>query len=273
MDKYDNIEKSQLISHLKIRNTRRYKGVVAFLLVSLSTIFVIILSTVTTNSADASPSNSNVAIDAGSSDMHKYSLQGSDVPLFIEGTSLTASFCKTSCKSPCSTFPSVYGELCCDWSISSDGQLCALNISPAGICTCGAPPDASDVISDPTRTHPVPAPFPASAPLPVPKKPEQDSTPVSHPTAVPVNNAQHGFQPFPTMAWIPFPEFPKWNPYPTMAWLPFNPIKVPENGTPCKKECKHACGWSQSNGESVCCETSPSGGCDMTQINGECFCG
>eukprot|EP01041_Mallomonas_annulata_P011934 gene11934-25007_t len=189
-------------------------------------------------------------------------LQGSGEPLFIDGAQLKSSFCKISCSSPCSKFPSVYGELCCEWSQSSSGHVCALSISSGGICTCGAPMDSSVLPvpvdpfkppSNPVNPVPVPVPQPAAAPSPASTQ------------GAPAPGSNSGFHPFPTMSW-------NWNPYPTMAWLPFNPINIPENGTPCKRMCKHPCGWSQSNGESLCCETS-NGGCDMAQINGQCYCG
>ena len=63
---------------------------------------------------------------------------------------------------------------------------------------------------------------------------------------------------FPPSSWLPFP--------------PFEPIKVPDTATPCKTHCEHACGWSQSNGVSLCCEPDAQGQCGMGQKNGKCYC-
>jgi hypothetical protein len=35
---------------------------------------------------------------------------------FMGGEEIKATFCKTSCTSQCSSYSSVYGPLCCDWS-------------------------------------------------------------------------------------------------------------------------------------------------------------
>ena len=44
------------------------------------------------------------------------------------------------------------------------------------------------------------------------------------------------------------------------GWKPIEPIKVPENSTPCKRKCENACGYSNNK----CCEPSPSGNCIPT---------
>jgi hypothetical protein len=55
-----------------------------------------------------------------------------------------------------------------------------------------------------------------------------------------------------------------WEPF-----RPFKPIKIPEHSVPCKAHCENACGYS--NG--MCCDYSASGDCDMTTIDGKCYCG
>ena len=55
-----------------------------------------------------------------------------------------------------------------------------------------------------------------------------------------------------------------WEPF-----KPFKPIKIPEHSTPCKAHCENACGYS--NG--MCCDYSAKGNCDMTEIDGKCYCG
>ena len=140
--------------------------------------------------------------------------------------------CKSSCQDPCDWGWSYGQSVCCEMTASGVCGLAQIN----GLCYC-------------TLDHVVPpvlVPVPASAPAPSPSPSEVESA-------------------------------SSWNPFPTMAWLQFNPIKfnpihVPDNATPCKRSCVHPCGWSQSNGESFCCETSPSG-CSMTTMNGACYCG
>mmetsp|Transcript_33353 Transcript_33353/g.33973 ORF Transcript_33353/g.33973 Transcript_33353/m.33973 type:complete len:268 (+) Transcript_33353:125-928(+) len=180
---------------------------------------------------------------------------GSSSDGFLGGAHMDASYCKTSCTSPCSKFPSVYGELCCEWSHSAAGTTCALSVSETGICTCGTPSDSSPVDvpgSGGSPTGPVPAPKPVAGPAP---SPQQGS----------------GFHPWPTIGFHPWPTM-GFHPFPTMAWLPFNPIEVPDGAKECKLHCDNPCGWSQNNGESRCCESSSSG-CGMTTINGKCYCG
>lgn len=63
-----------------------------------------------------------------------------------------------------------------------------------------------------------------------------------------------------------------WEPMPWMPWKPIKPIKVPDDAEKCQKHCDHPCGWSQSNGKSLCCETKPGKSCSMTQVNGDCYC-
>ena len=56
------------------------------------------------------------------------------------------------------------------------------------------------------------------------------------------------------------------------GWIPFKPlkpIKIPKNSVPCKSHCDNPCG--ESNG--MCCEYTKTGNCDMTEIDGKCYCG
>lgn len=173
---------------------------------------------------------------------------------------LKSSFCKTSCTNPCAKFPSMYGELCCNWTPApGGGAVCALGVTASGTCTCGTYDDSSSIV--------IPALPPAPVPVPAPKPPVSPPTPVEQHHPTPGNDGGF-FHPFPTMKWEPI----VFNPFPTMAWLPFNPIGIPEGATLCKKSCQHPCSQSQSNGESFCCEATASGSCSTTQINGQCYC-
>lgn len=159
---------------------------------------------------------------------------------FMGGASLSSSFCKTSCKSACSKFPSVYGELCCEWSPLSDGgTFCGMSIDHLGTCNCGGYATQSSLQVD--NEEKLPAQYPS-------KSSDFSST---------------DFRPFPVMDFHPFP---------TMAWLPFDPIVEPNQGTPCKSSCKNPCSQSMSNGVSYCCERNDHGTCGTTQVNGKCWC-
>lgn len=196
----------------------------------------------------------------GSSQSPMSSPQNDGDSLFLSGDQIVTSYCKTSCSSPCSSYPSEYGELCCEWSQSPSGnKICALSMSDKGVCTCGIASKMTTAAGIYMKPLPNASPSPASS--------QGDSpTPGLMGAAYPYSNNQNLYHPNPTIQW-------NWNPYPTMSWLPFNPITAPENGTPCKRMCRRPCGWMQLNGESFCCETSFSGGCDMAQINGQCYCG
>ena len=108
-------------------------------------------------------------------------------------------------------------------------------------------------------------PSKSSSPTPNQPLPIPELRSVMYPAPAPAisSSNSNGFHPNPTWSW---------NPYPTIAWLPINPINIPDNSTPCKRFCRHPCGWGWSMGESVCCEASANGGCDMVQINGYCYC-
>ena len=131
----------------------------------------------------------------------------------------------------------MYGPLCCDWIVSSDGaKTCSQTISAGNVCTCSG--------NAPVQSVPVPIPAPVPEPKPSnsEKKKKDDD-----------------------FFWEPMPDMP--------GWLPFNPIDVPKDGTPCKKHCDNACGWSQSNGDALCCDPNPkTGACGQAQINGKCYC-
>ena len=143
-------------------------------------------------------------------------------------------YCKVSCSDPCSTFPSVYGNLCCEWTHDADGgKSCGLHVTKENVCAC-------DGISVPAADHdsgPVPVMVPAREPAE--KKPKKND----------------GWEPMP---WLPF--------------KPFKPISVPDDAEECKQHCDNPCSWSQSNGITYCCETVPGKSCSTTQINGKCFC-
>lgn len=175
------------------------------------------------------------------------------------------SYCKVQCSNPCSKFPSLYGDLCCDWSsLPGGGQVCAQMINKEGVCTCG-------IAAGSPGTPAPPAPGPAPAPVPVPVSKEPDvPMPSLYPTPAPVKN-KGGFEPFPTMQWWPFPKM-DFHPYPTMAWIPFQPIGIPPDATPCKRSCDHACGQTMINGETYCCEPNAHGGCGTTTVDGKCYC-
>mmetsp|Transcript_7770 Transcript_7770/g.7842 ORF Transcript_7770/g.7842 Transcript_7770/m.7842 type:complete len:268 (-) Transcript_7770:214-1017(-) len=173
---------------------------------------------------------------------------------FMGGEEIQATFCKTSCTSQCSSYSSVYGPLCCDWSEGNDGtKFCAQSISKEGACECGV---------SSTGTSP-------SGPG-GPNKPQPSGTPARKPAPAPHDDG--GFHPFPTMAWMPFDDDQGkkggggggFEPF-----KPFKPIKVPKNSTPCKEVCDNPCG--QSDGR--CCDYTPKGNCDMTTIDGKCYCG
>jgi len=184
--------------------------------------------------------------------------------------SLKLSFCQTSCTDSCSTYMSVYGQLCCNWAEHQTGERsCTLRVEDDGICTCGVPHNVNAINSgiyeqESDKTDNVPAAEPS-----VMLKSTQtsggntESSPTTNSNSIPIGGG--GYHPYPTMSW-------NWNPYPTMAWIPFNPITIPSSSTPCKHYCRHPCGWSSYYGESLCCETSQNGGCDMAQINGQCYC-
>lgn len=112
----------------------------------------------------------------------KAEMMGSVNDGWMAGDKVEASYCKTSCTSQCSSYFSVYGPLCCDWSEGNDGtKFCAQSVSKEGKCECGV----SSVDSQ--------APAPSKAKIP-------------HPTHAPAQ-APHddgGFHPFPTMAWMPW---------------------------------------------------------------------
>jgi len=164
--------------------------------------------------------------------------------------SASNSYCKISCSNSCAEYQSVYGKLCCDWTLSSDGsKTCSQTINKDGACLCGnadtpSSGDASPgkiVVAPPTES-------PKSGPAPSPAGKQHQ-----HRHDDDWNNDW-----FPPSSWLPFP--------------PFEPIKVPDNATPCKAHCDHPCGWSQSDGVSLCCEPSRSGQCSMSQSNGKCYC-
>lgn len=147
-------------------------------------------------------------------------------------------YCKVQCSDPCSLFPSVYGNLCCEWSHGPDGgKSCGLHVTKDNVCACDAPA-SSGGDEKPHPSEPVAEP----APAPTEKKPKNHG----------------GWEPMP---WLPFEPF-----------KPFKPIKVPDDAEPCKQQCDNPCSWSQSNGVSYCCETVPGKACSSTQINGQCFC-
>ena len=43
-------------------------------------------------------------------------MQSSNETAWMEGSTISSSYCKTSCTSQCSSYFSVYGPLCCDWA-------------------------------------------------------------------------------------------------------------------------------------------------------------
>lgn len=143
-------------------------------------------------------------------------------------------YCKVSCSDPCSTFPSVYGNLCCDWNHGSDGgKSCGLHISKDNVCACGGVTE-----SDKDNSEPVPVMSPVREPSEKKEKKKND-----------------GWEPMP---WLPF--------------KPFKPISVPDDAEECKQHCDNPCSWSQSNGITYCCEAVPGKSCSTTQVNGKCYC-
>lgn len=158
-------------------------------------------------------------------------------------------FCKTSCENACASFPSVYGNLCCEWTLSEEGdKSCQQKITKEGACLCG-----NEGATVPSTADGTPASVPAKIPVEVkktlaPKEKRKD------------DDWDSGWAPF--GGWEPMP-----------GWTPFKPIKVPEGATECKKQCDHPCGWSQSDGHRVCCEKETDKDCSVTQINGKCYCG
>jgi len=148
-------------------------------------------------------------------------------------------YCKVSCSDPCSTFPSVYGNLCCEWTHDADGgKSCGLHVTKENVCACdGVVPKDHD--SGSISSEPVPVMVPAREPTE--KKPKKKN--------------DDGWEPMP---WLPF--------------KPFKPISIPDDAEECKQHCDNPCSWSQSNGVTYCCEIVPGKSCSTTQINGKCFC-
>lgn len=166
--------------------------------------------------------------------------------------SLETSFCKTKCESSCAVYPSMYGPLCCDWSPGiSGGKICAQSIQTDGTCVCGG---AGDIPAAPTEAGtPAPKPKPAETHRPSRAKKNDDfwddkAWSDDFWTGGKGGNGGGGG------GW---------------GWKPIEPIKVPENSTPCKRKCDNPCGYSNSK----CCEPSPSGSCDITTVNDKCYCG
>ena len=140
---------------------------------------------------------------------------------------------------------SVYGELCCEWSQSSEGsKSCDQRISKDHVCMCGSASSASDssLPSEPVRE---PVLSPVQSPTEKKKKDHKSS-------------GDDNWEPMP---WLPFEPF-----------KPFKPIKVPDDAPECKTHCDNPCSWSQSNGQSYCCETVSGRSCSSTQVNGKCYC-
>jgi len=167
---------------------------------------------------------------------------------FLDGAALKSTFCKTSCNSPCSTVPSVYGELCCDWTkISTGDQVCAQSVSASGVCTCGVPEGSS-----------------VRPPVPV-KAPTQKTTAAAPtPGFQPFGFQPFGFQPF-GGGFQPFGFQP-------FGFTPISPIRVPDGATPCKSMCFNPCSSSEQNGVYTCCEATASGSCGTAQVDGKCYC-
>lgn len=221
------------------------------------------------------------SLNDGEGDVSSATIEKANIPLFITETPLLKSFCKTSCVSPCSKYSSAYGDLCCDWSFPSSGsKSCALSVSSTGICTCGTQSEMTFVSPVPS---PVVFPIPAIVKLEAGTDKSDQTAAAGLPVPAPLPVGGPGkpspslgtmrsedFHPFPTMAWIPF------HPFPTMAWLPFKPIQGPGSGggggVPCKTQCANPCGWSVTNGNAFCCESTEHG-CSMSTSNGQCFCG
>lgn len=154
-------------------------------------------------------------------------------------------YCKTKCEDACAVYSSQYGPLCCEWSSGPDGgksKICAQSIQSDGTCVCGAGNDASP----PSDVTPKPAPTtktskPSSAKS-GPNKNDDfwDDKAWSDDFWKGGNGGNGGGDKGSGGGW---------------GWKPIEPIKVPENSTPCKRKCDHACGYSNSK----CCEPSPSG--------------
>lgn len=155
--------------------------------------------------------------------------------------SAEVNYCKTSCTNSCSSYESIYGNLCCDWiKDSNGGQSCSLQVSSTGTCLCSN--DLTNTVLIPIQTPTIPPP-PSIA----------TTTIETNPTLKPhknKNDDDFGFMP----------------------WIPWDPIEIPVDGTPCLKQCKKPCGESQSNNKYYCCEMNSKGTCSTTQINGKCYC-
>ena len=144
---------------------------------------------------------------------------------------LDTAYCKTKCDDACAVYPSQYGPLCCEWSSGPDGgksKVCSQSIQGDGTCVCGGGNDASP----PHDVAPKPSP--------------SDKTNKPSPAKSSKSGSNKNDDFWDDKAWSD--DFWKggkggngggdkggsggggW------GWKPIEPIKIPENSTPCKRK-------------------------------------
>ena len=222
-----------------VRNPKFWSGIV-LVFVSLIAMMALI-----SPRASVKPTNKNASELTNDAQVYNY---------LVNYGMLDTAYCKTKCEDACAVYPSQYGPLCCEWSAGPDGgksKICAQSIQSDGTCVCGGGID----VSPPNDVSPKPAPT------------DKTSKPTSAKSSKSGSNKNDDF--WDDKAWSD--DFWKggkggnggdkgsgggggW------GWKPIEPIKVPENSTPCKRKCDHACGYSNNK----CCEPSPSGNCIPT---------
>ena len=214
-----------------VRNPKFWSGIV------LVFVSLIAMMTLVSPRNGAKGMNKNASELTSDAQVHNY---------LVNYGMLDTAYCKTKCEDACAVYPSQYGPLCCEWSAGPDGgksKICAQSIQGDGTCVCGGGSDASppyDVAPKPAPTEKTGKPSPAKSSKSGSKKNDDfwDDKAWSDDFWKGGNGGDKGSGG--GGGW---------------GWKPIEPIKVPENSTPCKRKCDNACGYSNSK----CCEPSPSG--------------
>jgi hypothetical protein len=189
----------------------------------------------------------------------------SDVRQFndMAGLYLPATYCQTSSDAPCATYHSPKGDLYCDYAVTAHGtKICRQTVSSkTGLCYCGVFDEAverkrksrnddNDEGDDGDD--------------------DDDDDDGGGGDAQGIDEPNYnGSTPYNYTRWLPKPPPGGWGAGWGGSGQPVGPIRVPESSTPCKTSCDNACAYSSQ----YCCESSASGTCDLTLIDGVCYCG
>ena len=190
----------------------------------------------------------NVILINGQSDVRHFS--------DMAGLFMPATYCKTEASddATCATYHGASGDFFCDYTQTAHGtKICRQTVSSkTGMCYCGTLDDDDRKDDDDNGKD---------------DDDDDDDDDAGN------GNEQNfnGTQTYNYTRWIPQPPPGGWGGSGGgWAWgQPAEPIRVPENSTPCKTSCDTACAYSGQ----YCCEASATGTCDITQIDDVCYCG